>query len=45
MFESFMQEEHFSALNMHILYPPFFNVADKVRMGEPNVFKPERYVS
>lgn len=44
MFQYFMQENHFCALNFHILFPPFFNIANKVSMVQPYTFKPERSV-
>ena len=36
-----MQDEHIDALDLQIFGPPFFNVADEILVGEPDIIKPE----
>lgn len=45
VFQSLKQNEHISSLNRNIFCPSFSNIVDEVKVGEPNIFKPKRFVS
>ena len=44
VFQPPLQKEHFSALNRPIFRPPFVNIAGEIRVREPDIFKPKRFV-